>query len=490
MTVETTHSKNTYTGNGSQTVYAFTFRVWLTTEVIVLVDNAVQSPTIAIDSSGVGGTVTFSSAPALGAEIIIKRAVEQKQPSTFPLRAKLDTTELEELLDRMVGMTQDNTRDLLANTFNWRGTWSATETYQTGDAVYWAGTTYRSLSEQINHEPPNATYWAIVASKGDSGGLVWQGAWDSGTSYAVGDGVTNDGSSYICIASSTNNEPPNATYWEVLAEAGVDGEMSGPASATDSAIALFNGTSGNIVKDSGILLPSAASKNFFPVRVNSGATGFEYQDLTPTALEVSDPAGAVIPTKPIHTIATNGGAGTDDLVTITATFVPVGFELTLKSDGSGNVVTAKDSTGNIKTYDGNDFAIEDGYYLKLYWDGSYWRESGRLSASTGEQANDAEFTPTFGLLRTWAHGLGVAPNLLWARFRCNSAELGYSVNDYVYHYLQYSYTYGYATELYANATNAYFDSDATYGIGLPTKSTAIPTAIVASKWRCQLFARL
>jgi hypothetical protein len=39
--------------------------------------------------------------------------------------------------------------------------------------------------------------------------------WDSGTTYDAGDYVYNDSVGYICILESTDNEPPNATYWMV-----------------------------------------------------------------------------------------------------------------------------------------------------------------------------------------------------------------------------------------------------------------------------------
>jgi len=40
--------------------------------------------------------------------------------------------------------------------------------------------------------------------------------WNSTKTYAVGDVVQNDQRSYTCILASTNNEPPNATYWTIL----------------------------------------------------------------------------------------------------------------------------------------------------------------------------------------------------------------------------------------------------------------------------------
>ncbi len=88
---------------------------------------------------------------------------------------------------------------------------------------------------------------------------LYKGAYNGATAYTPGDTVTVSGSSYVCIANTTGNTPPNASYWVLLAQAGTngtngadgaDGEVQGPASATDSAIVLFDGTTGEIIKDS------------------------------------------------------------------------------------------------------------------------------------------------------------------------------------------------------------------------------------------------
>ena len=50
----------------------------------------------------------------------------------------------------------------------------------------------------------------------------WQGAYHA-TAYAVDDVVSSGGNSYVCIAATTGNTPPNATYWELMAQAGTDG---------------------------------------------------------------------------------------------------------------------------------------------------------------------------------------------------------------------------------------------------------------------------
>lgn len=69
---------------------------------------------------------------------------------------------------------------------------------------------------------------------GASGGSTnWRGTWDSATAYSAAtfDAVTFNGSSYVAIANSTNQAPPNATFWQLLAAKGDTG-ATGPAGAT------------------------------------------------------------------------------------------------------------------------------------------------------------------------------------------------------------------------------------------------------------------
>lgn len=59
----------------------------------------------------------------------------------------------------------------------------------------------------------------IQGIQGDKG-AQWRGAYSAGTSYVVDDVVSYNGSSYICILASTGNLPTNATYWSLLAQKG------------------------------------------------------------------------------------------------------------------------------------------------------------------------------------------------------------------------------------------------------------------------------
>ena len=51
----------------------------------------------------------------------------------------------------------------------------------------------------------------------------WKGSYSGATAYVVDDVVESSGSSYICIAATTGNAPPNATYWDQMSSAGTNG---------------------------------------------------------------------------------------------------------------------------------------------------------------------------------------------------------------------------------------------------------------------------
>jgi hypothetical protein len=82
-------------------------------------------------------------------------------------------------------------------------------------------------------------------------GFTPRGAWGSGSTYAVNDVVSLSGSSYLAIQASTNQNPATQTaYWLVLAAKGDTGagDVSGPAASVDSELALFDSTTGKLIK--------------------------------------------------------------------------------------------------------------------------------------------------------------------------------------------------------------------------------------------------
>lgn len=61
----------------------------------------------------------------------------------------------------------------------------------------------------------NTASWTN-ANKAGGKGVNWRGAWSGTTAYLVNDAVSSGGSNYNCILGNTNQQPPNATYWEVI----------------------------------------------------------------------------------------------------------------------------------------------------------------------------------------------------------------------------------------------------------------------------------
>ena len=106
-------------------------------------------------------------------------------------------------------------------------------------------------------------------------GFTPRGAWSSGANYAVNDVVSLSGSSYLAIQAGTNQDPATQTaYWLVLAAKGDtgSGDVTGPSSSVDNEIALFNSTTGKIIKRasttgilkgaSGVLSAATAGSDF------------------------------------------------------------------------------------------------------------------------------------------------------------------------------------------------------------------------------------
>lgn len=83
----------------------------------------------------------------------------------------------------------------------------------------------------LNWKEQNVGPQGQKGDKGDKGdpGLVWIGDYSDGYTYQPGMAVDSNGSSYIAIATTTGNAPPNATYWDILA---AKGDQGPPASGS------------------------------------------------------------------------------------------------------------------------------------------------------------------------------------------------------------------------------------------------------------------
>lgn len=165
----------------------------------------------------------------------------------------------------------------------WAGPWSGAVAYVSGDAVSYGGSSYIAIAASTNAQPDtNPSSWSPLALAGAAGAagpagttgatgpagpqgpagasvVNWRGAWASGTAYAVDDGVSYGGASYIATASSTGAQPDTSpSSWQLLAAAGATGPQGptgptgpqGPAGSGGAVASVF-GRTGAVTAEAG-----------------------------------------------------------------------------------------------------------------------------------------------------------------------------------------------------------------------------------------------
>ena len=87
MSFSTTTNRIVYTGDGAQTVFAYTYLIYLKTHLEVRVDGVLKTVDTDYTVSGVGvgggGNVTFVAAPASGKQVLILRVVSTTQEIVY-----------------------------------------------------------------------------------------------------------------------------------------------------------------------------------------------------------------------------------------------------------------------------------------------------------------------------------------------------------------------------------------------------------------------
>ncbi|KGH26263.1 hypothetical protein, partial [Comamonas testosteroni] len=105
MPVEQQTPFNEYTGNGVTTVFAFQFQVLIATDLAVFVDGAIKANGTDYTITGVGsqqgGQVTFSAAPASGADVLLAREMVFARDTDYQTNGDLREAVLDRDFDRI-----------------------------------------------------------------------------------------------------------------------------------------------------------------------------------------------------------------------------------------------------------------------------------------------------------------------------------------------------------------------------------------------------
>ena len=114
MTIQSTTNRISYTGNGATTIFAYNFVISDQTWLNVYVNNVLQTLTTNYTVSGVGtqsgGNVTFVTAPASGAVILISRSnIPLTQLTDYTPNDKFSAETHEAALDKLTMLIQQLT---------------------------------------------------------------------------------------------------------------------------------------------------------------------------------------------------------------------------------------------------------------------------------------------------------------------------------------------------------------------------------------------
>lgn len=128
-------------------------------------------------------------------------------------------------------------------------------------------------------------------------GFVFEGAYNGGTAYALGDVVRDAGSSWIALQATTGNAPPTLpttsnSYWALLAQKGADGtgtgDVVGPAGATDKRLVVFGGPTGKAIVEAAGLSGGEKTQARIDIGTDGGVGNF--RDLRSTVFESGVPS--------------------------------------------------------------------------------------------------------------------------------------------------------------------------------------------------------
>ena len=221
MTVSSAVNKVSFNGNGSQTVFAYSFKIFDQNDLTVILRNASGGETVQAIStkytvSGVGnangGNVTMVTAPASGESLTIIREQPLTQGLDLVANDPFPAGSFEDQLDKLTFMVQQHQEELDRSIKGSKTTTITNPTF-TEDATARANKLFAfDASGNID----------ITQEIG-----VFKGNWGAGTTYAVRDIVKDTSTNNIFIAvtahTSSGSQPlttnTDSAKWSLLVDA-------------------------------------------------------------------------------------------------------------------------------------------------------------------------------------------------------------------------------------------------------------------------------
>jgi hypothetical protein len=233
MTISSTNTKNSYSGDGSTVAFSYTFKILDDDDItVILRTNAtgaetVQTKTTHYSVSGVGnaggGTITFVSAPATTVTVVLLRNVPLTQTTDYTPNDPFPAVTHEDALDKLTLMAQD-TQEEVDRSIKLSRTNTMTSTEFTVGATDRANKVFAFDS---------SGELAVTQEIG-----TFQGNWAASTAYAERDLVKDTSTNNIFIVNSAHtssgSQPlttnANASKYDLIVDA-----ASATTSATNAA---------------------------------------------------------------------------------------------------------------------------------------------------------------------------------------------------------------------------------------------------------------
>lgn len=121
MTVSSTTTKNSYSGDGSTTTFAYAFKIFADADLTVILRSAAGTETVqtlttnyTVTNAGNanGGNVVFVTAPASGVTVVIRRNMAQTQSTDYVANDPFPAATHEDALDRLTFIAQQQQEEL------------------------------------------------------------------------------------------------------------------------------------------------------------------------------------------------------------------------------------------------------------------------------------------------------------------------------------------------------------------------------------------
>ena len=119
MTISSTTTKNSYSGNGSTTTFAYSFYIPASTDIQVIVRSSTGTETVKAEGTGStnysitgvgsssGGNVVFVTAPASGETVVLRRNTAKTQSTDYVANDPFPAETHEDALDKLTIIGQD-----------------------------------------------------------------------------------------------------------------------------------------------------------------------------------------------------------------------------------------------------------------------------------------------------------------------------------------------------------------------------------------------